>query len=162
MQFLETCSYFVLLIKSNQSMVLWSLAVFYISSSFEKWSSKTKINSQSSVNLSRILSILEVAETSYFWCLIPSEDSKIASFCQLHHRRELIIGFRKPLSTSWLKANIWIHLHTLFTTLSSSCLKTLFKIFDLLSSFSPFSLFNSFDHIFFHLSLLMSEDFHIF
>ena len=109
MQFLETCSYFVLLIKSNQSMVLWSLAVFYISSSFEKWSSKTKINSQSSVNLSRILSILEVAETSYFWCLIPSEDSKIASFCQLHHRRELIIGFRKPLSTSWLKANIWLH-----------------------------------------------------
>ena len=86
-----------------------SLAVFYISSSFEKWSSKTKINSQSSVNLSRILSILEVAETSYFWCLIPSEDSKIASFCQLHHRRELIIGFRKPLSTSWLKANIWLH-----------------------------------------------------
>ena len=90
----------------------WSfvpLAVFYIFSSFEKWSSKTKINSQSSVNLSRLLSILEVAETSYFWCLIPSEDSKIASFCQLHHRRELIIGFRKPLSTSWLKANIWLH-----------------------------------------------------
>ena len=83
------------------------LAVFYISSSFEKRSSKTKINSQSSVNLSRILSILEVAETSYFWCLIPSEDSKIEPFCQLHHRRELIIGFRKPLSTSWLKANIW-------------------------------------------------------
>ena len=54
---------FVLLIYSNQingPLCLWQCFIFPV------LSSKTKFNSQSYVNLSRILSILEVAEMSYF------------------------------------------------------------------------------------------------